>query len=224
MTRAKQYKTCGACGESKPVDEFYRRKGTGYLDRWCKPCSKADVARRKSEKRAVERAARLALPPPSEKFCTGCQSVKLISEFYTPPSGKTRSRCDDCRKAYLVEWYAKRDTRARISAYGKQYEIDHPERARRRRLARYGITPEQYDRLYDMQSGKCRICDQPRLRIGEGTQGGATVLCVDHHHGTGAVRGLLCSMCNRALGMLADDPARLRAAITYLQGDPSAPH
>lgn len=90
-----------------------------------------------------------------------------------------------------------------------------------RRLARYGITPEEYDARYDAQGGACLICGAKRLRCGEGKPGGTDVLCVDHHHGTGQVRGLLCTGCNTGLGCMGDDVARLAAAIQYLrQGEP----
>ena len=36
-------------------------------------------------------------------------------------------------------------------------------------------------------------------------------------HVTRAVRGLLCDPCNKALGLMQDDPARLRAAAEYLE-------
>lgn len=58
------------------------------------------------------------------------------------------------------------------------------------------------------QGGVCAICEQPEPK---------KRLAVDHDHTTGAVRALLCSKCNVALGLMSDDPARLRVAAHYLE-------
>ena len=42
-------------------------------------------------------------------------------------------------------------------------------------------------------------------------------LAVDHVHGTDQVRGLLCNLCNPALGLFKDNPDRLKRAIEYLE-------
>lgn len=53
-----------------------------------------------------------------------------------------------------------------------------------------GIDDAAYDALLAAQGGHCAICpNRPKTRR----------LHVDHDHATGAVRGLLCMRCNRAL-------------------------
>jgi hypothetical protein len=42
-------------------------------------------------------------------------------------------------------------------------------------------------------------------------------LCVDHHHTSGRIRGLLCDSCNRALGLLQDSPSVIKGLKDYLQ-------
>lgn len=42
-------------------------------------------------------------------------------------------------------------------------------------------------------------------------------LVVDHDHATGKVRGLLCHNCNRALGLLHDNPVTINNALEYLK-------
>jgi hypothetical protein len=40
---------------------------------------------------------------------------------------------------------------------------------------------------------------------------------LDHCHQSGQVRGVLCRNCNVALGLMADNPERLRRAAEYLE-------
>ena len=44
-------------------------------------------------------------------------------------------------------------------------------------------------------------------------------LCIDHCHETGAVRGILCGLCNKALGQARDSVEVLSNLITYLHRD-----
>lgn len=61
--------------------------------------------------------------------------------------------------------------------------------------------------MLEEQGGVCKICKAPPLE---------KRLSVDHHHDSGAIRGLLCSNCNTGVGMFRDDRAILEAAIRYL--------
>ena len=81
----------------------------------------------------------------------------------------------------------------------------------------YGLSKKQYDGLAESQSHKCAICQRPE---GSVIKGKPIRLAVDHCHTTGAIRGLLCSPCNRALGGFGDSEKTLRRAILYLKSKP----
>jgi hypothetical protein len=76
---------------------------------------------------------------------------------------------------------------------------------------KYGITKDEYRDMWFAQDGRCAVCQKPERTSR------CALLAVDHDHVTGAVRGLLCSFCNRAIGMFDDDPAVLARAIKYLE-------
>lgn len=80
----------------------------------------------------------------------------------------------------------------------------------------YGITLEDYQRMWDEQLGLCAICGQPEKAVAHQTKKPRR-LAVDHCHKTNKVRGLLCYNCNHGMGEMGDDPDRLRAAAEYLE-------
>jgi len=69
-----------------------------------------------------------------------------------------------------------------------------------------GFTNQDYNALFLKQGGACAICGYQQKRH----------LHVDHGHATGAVRGLLCSDCNTALGHLHDSPKIIRKLLQYI--------
>lgn len=82
------------------------------------------------------------------------------------------------------------------------------------RLRRYGLTVAEYDAMAAVFDGGCWVCEQ--------SDPNGRRLAVDHDHATGLVRGLLCTDCNRAIGLMRDDPTRLERAARYLT-DATAP-
>ncbi len=135
------------------------------------------------------------------KTCTLCKKRKLIAEF-TPLKdnpGSFASRCKVCN-----------------NMLHREYRLRHPDKAngalRKARLKRdYGMTLEQFQEILLAQGGGCAICGTKKPK-GFGEQ-----FHVDHCHESGRVRGLLCSNCNRGLGLFGDETARLRLAIQYLE-------
>lgn len=73
----------------------------------------------------------------------------------------------------------------------------------------YGISIDDFEQMAVQQKGLCAICDD-KLDMGFNT-------AVDHDHATGAVRGLLCSRCNRSLGGFRDQIDLLTKAAEYLR-------
>jgi Autographiviridae endonuclease VII len=86
--------------------------------------------------------------------------------------------------------------------------LSYADRARLRRL--YGIDQAEFYRMLAAQGGVCAICS------GTNKDRKRKLLCVDHCHTTGKVRGLLCSFCNGALGMFKDNPDLARKAADYI--------
>ena len=75
----------------------------------------------------------------------------------------------------------------------------------------YGLTVAEYHARLSAQGGRCAIC---RSEFGDAT---GRRLAVDHCHGTGRVRGLLCGKCNVGIGQFNHDPDLLTKAIGYLR-------
>lgn len=83
---------------------------------------------------------------------------------------------------------------------------------------RFGISLEEYQEMLEKQNNCCAICGRPERSVDHRTKR-VRSLAVDHCHDTNKIRGLLCSDCNTAIGLLQDDPNVLKAAIKYLSDD-----
>jgi hypothetical protein len=79
----------------------------------------------------------------------------------------------------------------------------------------YGVDAARYQEMLSEQGGVCAICGQREKTTGYAS-GKTKDLAVDHDHVTGAVRALLCSACNTAIGLFNDDEKLLAKAQTYL--------
>ncbi|BET51801.1 hypothetical protein RGQ21_67830 [Kitasatospora aureofaciens] len=79
----------------------------------------------------------------------------------------------------------------------------------------YGLLPNEYDQLVELQNGVCAICGQARKYR----------LNLDHSHRDGQARGAICRLCNgRLLTAARDNPETLRRAADYLENPPILRH
>jgi hypothetical protein len=96
------------------------------------------------------------------------------------------------------------------NAYNKQWRLNNQNKVKNKNLSyKYGISIEDYNKLFEQQEGCCAICDKHQQEFKK-------ALSVDHCHDTGKVRGLLCQHCNSVLGLSKDNIEVLQAAINYL--------
>ena len=86
---------------------------------------------------------------------------------------------------------------------------DRDAQIKSKRRTRYGLSPNEFDRLTEAQGGGCAVCGSP--------ESGERNLSVDHNHETGEVRGILCRNCNTGLGCFGDSPELMLEAIAYLR-------
>ena len=121
---------------------------------------------------------------------------------------KGRERYAKNRERYLAAIKAKRkaNPEAARAADRAEWAKKQPHEKKAAGLRKFGLTLEQYERMLTQQDGRCAICKEIPERI-----------CVDHCHRTGAVRGLLCSGCNTALGLLKEDLLRIYALADYIK-------
>lgn len=164
------------------------------------------------------------------KRCKKCGVTKPLDDFYAEKTARDghRPECKACALEYRKRWY--RENRERSIAYVRSWQQANPERLkawrvknrdRRNRQMReihlrnkFGLTPAQYAEMLQRQGGGCAICGDPPPTTSS--------LHVDHDHGTGEIRGLLCVRCNNGLGQFRESIELLQRAQRYVNSDAKA--
>jgi hypothetical protein len=173
------------------------------------------------------------------KTCTKCQILKNFSEFHKKRSIRDGHShwCKECVRDYDKKEHDPK----RVFPQKQNGELIHCRKCEKyldkskfwgqltyckdcsklvghsANLKRFGLTAEDYIDLEKLHNGVCAICKNPEKQNKR--------LSVDHDHsccpGKGScgkcIRGLLCSHCNKTLGLVKDDVSTLKNMIAYLQ-------
>jgi ribosomal protein L34E len=108
------------------------------------------------------------------------------------------------------------DQRIESAKYQRNWRAKNARSVRSNTLkSHYGIDIDVYESMLDLQDHKCAICGKQEGSIQ--ANGKPFSLAVDHCHESKKIRGLLCSNCNRGLGIFGDNIATLLRAIEYLK-------
>lgn len=139
--------------------------------------------------------------------CITCKRVLPEESFAKNNSRKSgrQNKCRDCMKKYRA---SRKDDIKKMQA---RYYRDNKDKMRNyMKFYHYGVTPEDWEKMFEGQKGCCAICGRHQSEL-------TKTLCIDHDHTTSKVRGLLCLSCNRGIGYLQDDPDLLDKASQYLK-------
>ena len=139
------------------------------------------------------------------KVCIRCKKKKSLDSFYKNSANKNglAGACKSCKKKF------------------EQKARNTPERKKVKRkndlLVKYGLSLDDYDKMFEEQNGVCAMCGKPETR--KTVNGAVYRLSVDHNHLTNKNRGLLCKYHNTAIGQLDVDENldMLKAALKYLE-------
>lgn len=175
------------------------------------------------------------------KTCSRCKQLKSAEEFYQQPGRKDgmSCQCKNCisyvaSKRYYKDLEKSREKdRAKRSEYRKanpekekvkqkkwrdanpekvkennrRYAEENPEWSRIHALkTKYGLTLAEFRTMVAEQKEQCALCGVA-MKVPQ----------VDHDHGTGKVRAVLCASCNTGLGHFKDSPTLLRKAAGYIE-------
>ncbi len=171
------------------------------------------------EKENTRQRERWAIDPKYKTRKLTRQTVKYHSDPDYREKYLARRKTSEYRERNRLwqrnRWKNNPEFRERQSAkqrYKYHNNLEYRERHEHRGLfKRYGITRADREWKKLGQGGVCAICGQDKK------------LMVDHNHQTSRVRGLLCNLCNAAVGFFSEDIRILVNAIEYLKCPGIAP-
>ena len=185
-------------------------QGSRHDRKFCEDC--AAERNRQSAVRSQARNPRVPVPP-KEKPCEGCGQP-----FFG--TGRNRYCKPECKKQALAtkrskQWDEDPAHRLKLENRHKRWRESDPENyslclKKSSLKTNYGLSWEDFERMRTEQNLSCKVCNTHESELTKG-------LCVDHCHITGVVRGLLCTNCNTAIGLLKDSAQTVEAAAQYLR-------
>lgn len=142
------------------------------------------------------------------KTCRDCKKEKEQNLFIRNGGFKSGydTLCLLCNRKRVKAWRKKNpEKRAVQSKREGQKEYSRSKQYR----VYYGITLDDYNKMFAAQNGCCAICKTHQTHF-------KRRLSVDHNHTSQQIRQLLCHNCNALLGHAKENVNVLETAISYL--------
>ncbi len=151
------------------------------------------------------------------KTCAACGATKAPSEYHRKQKSRDglHNYCKECTRAKNKAWVEANRERQAL-ACKNWYEANRDRAVAKRKAwyyqTTYGVAHAEFLAQASAQRD-CLICGCKMVVGGRGAKNAV----MDHCHATGENRGIICSGCNKAIGLLGDDPDVLRAAAAYIE-------
>jgi len=137
------------------------------------------------------------------KICSLCKNPNSLFNRSKKSKDGFASICKNCSNIRSSNWRKQNVEKWKI--YNKTIKEQKREQNYR---SKYGISIDVYESMLKSQNGACMICLKPEPKEKK--------LDVDHCHKTGKIRALLCSRCNKAIGLLEDNRYMALNVVYYL--------
>lgn len=167
----------------------------------CLECKKLESQRKASEEKAARQAREL-------------ERAELLQIRDQKRLESLKRVCKYCG----VEWVVAHNKGHQKGHGSRCYECRLRDISDRVRQRTYGLDADLLEAMMGRPDLRCENpgCQKPLQRRG-GPRDVTPV--IDHCHASGQVRGVLCTQCNIALGMLGDDPGRILGLHVYLAAE-----
>jgi len=139
------------------------------------------------------------------KICSVCKEAKDLKDFSKHRRDRFQSRCKQCASKLNKIW--RQENPDRVKKTYKNWSEKNRDCVRKHQLKKYGLSNDDYNKMFEVQNGKCAICNKTSEKK----------LSVDHCHDSGKIRGLLCDRCNHGLGNFKENINFMFKAIEYLE-------
>jgi len=173
------------------------------LQWWCKNCQKE------------HRQSPIAIQAEKERSKTPKRKEALKKWRQTPEAIKRRKELANTPEYKEVAKKRREMPEVKQTTLERQKRPESKKQQRGGRLKKFwpGSTWQEalnnFDKLFSEQNGCCAICNKHQSELKKSLE-------VDHDHKTGEVRGLLCDIHNKALGLFQDSIELMENAKKYL--------
>ena len=191
MVSRKEQSKCVDCGEITPLTP------NGFSRKRCPDCQEKarHIASARYNATAKSKRPKIFI----DLVCEECGNI-----FHYQVKGARPRFCANCRSGSIDKDGKK---------IPPQFVIDRSRRHHFKKM--YNITLSDREDMLKKQEGLCAICKVKETK--------KEFLQIDHDHSCcegasscgSCIRGLICARCNKALGMLRDDPIVAKRLVTY---------